>query len=856
MRSGICYAAILMVALAASAQAYDWTTNPGDGSPDNPYQIAAPEHLMAIGDNAALLDKHFVLMNNIVFDPDTNPAHVFTQALIAPYLGTGSPAFSGFFDGRGHQIENLKITSDGANVGLFGNIRGSGYNQVLVRGLTLLNPIISGPQRSGALAGMTEQCTLESTHVIGGTVSYPGGFLQGGLVGANFYTVIRDCTSSAQVSGNGMIGGLAGSNNSSALINCSATGNVTGSGSTVGGLVGNVQSWINPELIAHEEIVHCFAAGQVHADGDQCGGLIGFIKTGLVHASYASGTVTGNSKVGGLIGYVAKEVTNQTPSFSGPTTINGCFAAGSVQGQGNDIGGLVGRCEAVLVKDCYARGNTSSTAGGSVGGLIGLNIIRDNIVRCFSTGRATGVSLSGGLIGNYGGWVFLSFWDTQSSQLSQSDGGTGKTTAQMMSPETYRGWGDAVWVLNAGHDYPHLAWENNPGEPIVDEKSYSGCGTAFDPYQISTAGDLINAGFCPQDWDKYFVLTNDIVLDPANQNDLNVLYPNANFNRLGFGGLPFSGHFNGNFYSIAYPRHQNTGAAYNGLFGFLRGDGPDDVLVENLRIIHPVLAGNYAHGGLAGWLKDGKIARCGVEDCTLSLMGEYALDSANYFGGLVGYAKNANVTACYAEGVFDLGSRTMGGYGQGGLIGRVTDSTVHDSYAIGTFHSAGGWDGGFVGESWSSTMARCYAVPSVTSYTSIAGFVGNYSSSSFIRCYNRSGSGITTRGALPISESQMKQRTSFIGWDFLGESANGVNEIWRMCADGVDYPRLSWEFARSGDVACVDGVDMADLAALAAHWLTSAQLEPAAFNRAVDANGDEQIDLADFDVLAENWPAP
>lgn len=53
--------------------------------------------------------------------------------------------------------------------------------------------------------------------------------------------------------------------------------------------------------------------------------------------------------------------------------------------------------------------------------------------------------------------------------------------------------------------------------------------------------------------------------------------------------------------------------------------------------------------------------------------------------------------------------------------------------------------------------------------------------------YSSGGSGITT--------SKMKTRSTFTnaGWDFVGESANGTADIWKMNADGLDYPRLSWE---------------------------------------------------------------
>ena len=87
----------------STAFAYDWSTNPGDGSPGNPYQISEPNHLIAIGSNADLMDKHFILTNDIVFDPNNNPAHVFTMALIAPDISTNNgyqgTSFKGYFNG-------------------------------------------------------------------------------------------------------------------------------------------------------------------------------------------------------------------------------------------------------------------------------------------------------------------------------------------------------------------------------------------------------------------------------------------------------------------------------------------------------------------------------------------------------------------------------------------------------------------------------------------------------------------------------------------------------------------------------------------------------------------------------------
>ena len=44
-------------------------------------------------------------------------------------------------------------------------------------------------------------------------------------------------------------------------------------------------------------------------------------------------------------------------------------------------------------------------------------------------------------------------------------------------------------------------------------------------------------------------------------------------------------------------------------------------------------------------------------------------------------------------------------------------------------------------------------------------------------------------------------------------------DAWRMCTDGVAYPRLAWESAVNGDLACPDGVALEDFAGLAQRWL-------------------------------------
>ncbi|MDT8304003.1 MAG: hypothetical protein RQ760_21150 [Sedimentisphaerales bacterium] len=48
----------------------------------------------------------------------------------------------------------------------------------------------------------------------------------------------------------------------------------------------------------------------------------------------------------------------------------------------------------------------------------------------------------------------------------------------------------------------------------ANAKYSGGRGVTDDPYQIATAADLIALGEAPEDYDKHFILTADIDLDP------------------------------------------------------------------------------------------------------------------------------------------------------------------------------------------------------------------------------------------------------------------------------------------------------------------------------------------------------
>lgn len=186
------------------------------------------------------------------------------------------------------------------------------------------------------------------------------------------------------------------------------------------------------------------------------GGLIGYAWNCDVSNCYVDGTVIGNTWVGGLIGYAAASM-----------DISTCYSTGAVYSMDYG-GGLIGvtASATIGIANSYSRsyvGSTNDHTGGLVGAHLGGTI--DN---CYSTGFVEcivgGCSNMGGLIGDRtAGTVADSFWDTQTSQQAASDGGTGKTTAQMKTEATFTdaGWNfNTVWLMRSyiNDGYPSLHW--------------------------------------------------------------------------------------------------------------------------------------------------------------------------------------------------------------------------------------------------------------------------------------------------------------------------------------------------------------------------------------------------------------
>ena len=230
----------------------------GNGS----YTVTSADGLMNVAElvNGGKTDINITLDKNIdLTGKDWTP------------IGTSfDNSYTGTFDGGGHTITGLTITTKDQFVGLFGYLNRAG---------TVKNVVMEGIQ-------------ITSNHMFGNT---------GGVAGFSWGT-IENCSVSGSVSGTKFVGGVVGAQKAGSITGCSSSATVKGT-VDVGGVAG--EKW--------GSMTACYATGNVTLEIDPArniagGGLVGFNGGSSVLACYATGNVTstgssdGNVHIGGFLG--------------------------------------------------------------------------------------------------------------------------------------------------------------------------------------------------------------------------------------------------------------------------------------------------------------------------------------------------------------------------------------------------------------------------------------------------------------------------------------------------------------------------------------------------------------------------
>jgi len=349
-------------------------------------------------------------------------------------------------------------------------------------------------------------------------------------------------------------------------------------------------------------------------------------------------------------------------------------------------------------------------------------------------------------------------------------------------------------------------------------KYSGGDGSEANPYRISNAQYMNDIGLHQEDWGSHFVMVNDINLAQFTGTQFNIIgFLDANF--IEPNHQPFTGIFDGNghvIFDFTYHTDEDFGV---GLFGFV--EGPNAV-IKNLRMERCDVNSmdSYNVGCLLGANAEGAVLNCSVKG---TVSGEQSIglltgvnvgiisnchvtgivDGNNSAGGLVG-TNAGTILDCYTAGIV-RGNND----GTGGLVGlnAFGDGIVSNCYS--TTNIYGDKDiGGLVGMHNTFTflgrsiISNCYASGHVYGNDYVGGLIGSGDSGSYEACFwdldiNPGLNGIgnlTDPNVIGETTENMQKENTFTsaGWDFVGETANGSNDIWWI-HKGKDYPRLWWE---------------------------------------------------------------
>jgi len=705
----------------------------GSGTVGDPFQIATANQL----NNVRLLPvAHFKQTADIDLG-------------VAPY-NTGDgwvpiAQFNGTFNGNGHTISNLFVNPAVNqpppvidNLGLFARV-GTNAITATLENMTLINPFVTNGDNVGALAGVLGSAHLTNVHVVGGSVT----------------SVSSDPLRSF---GSTNVGGLAG--------------------------VGAISILRGTDLLS-------------------------ITKSSTVEMTITSTSSLHNTTAGGLVGWLN---TNSTISDS--------YTANKVRG-GKDAGGLVGLFWGIITNS-YSSSNVDHGSSGVAG--------------------VQGTEKTGGLVGDsFRGWSgivtinnsYFNYDSTSSKPSTNNIYGDSLNTTQMRQQASYTGWDFTnTWRINEGVASPGF-WFFSYTNGVFP----GGLGTQAYPYQVATAAQLDNVRHYLS---SHFKQTADIDLNAAPYNTgqgwVPIGIPTQYF---GDPGINFTGSFDGGNHTISNLMINRNNTKGVGLFGSVLGatlknmtltnpvvtgnqqvaalagyvygdvtwgvaDPPGQALLRNIVVTNPKVTGYSDVGALVGTMGDG-----GESESETVIRDSYASGgsikaTSNNAGGLAGSMWGGTITASYSTGMEINATVT----GAGGVAGKMDYATITASYSTGmkisspgagglvgiVYHRAriencyainhvtGSLSGGLFGLASSTTITTSYSA-SVATGSNSAGLVAAAAGNTAITnsYYNSDSTSTATAYGTPLTTAQMKQKSSFTGFDF--------DQTW-FIHQGVGFPDL------------------------------------------------------------------
>jgi len=437
--------AFLLITIGSSAQ----TATPptvGDGSSDNPYEVATLENLYWIAEDDSRWGYHYLQTADIDASATVSWSDGEGWEPIGSYISwdNNSP-FSGAYNGAGFVIDGLFINRPEDNrQGLFGYVRGA-----VLRNIALDNVSINGNSYVGAIAGWVDEVLLEgifASGTINGT-SFIGGLLGVMSVDSKLYFGHNECV-------------------------------VNANGDYAGGITGN---------LSMAYIYDSYSDAGAVTGNSYVGGIAGFTGMSSIRRSYNISDVNGINNVGGLVGY-SQDYDNISSSFN-EGNVTGLLKVGGVVGAAGDGSNF---------SNLYNKGVVSGES--EVAGIIGWAGSAITISNCYNVGLTIGDLNTNGILGyveGSGNSINNSYWNVETTDQS-SGGGAGAvelSTEQMKMQASYNTWDFAdIWGILEGVSYPFFKWQKVAIEIIKE-----GNGTIIPEGQVLvTVGEDLTLSITPE----------------------------------------------------------------------------------------------------------------------------------------------------------------------------------------------------------------------------------------------------------------------------------------------------------------------------------------------------------------------
>lgn len=710
----------------------------------------------------------------------TPPANTWTP------IGDSNNYFAGNFDGQEHAVSGMYINTDTSYKGLFGYSKSDLTIPNTLQNLDIIDSYVKGNNKVGGVAGYLYNTNIINCYNsgqvngkddVGGVAGYIRGNMEscyntgfvsgsdyvGGLAGYLYYgNDFTSCYNIGSVSGNDYVGGIIGYSSQSDIASCYNIGSVVSGGYYAGGMIGNS---------LYSDITNCYNIGSV-SGSSYVGGMTGKVYSGSINYSYNTGSISGK----GITAYLAYTTITNCYYLDSCASDNGygtakdasAFSSGEVSqllqasqsspvwGQttlsGSELPLLIefntnALCvhqilfynTASLIKTAYALdGETIDlpTVSKVNDTFTGWNTVADGTGTTFTSTTAVTSDIT-----LYAQWAS----SASCTVTFDKNGGTTDASPTTMVVTSGNKVGSLPTAPSRG-GYTFAGWNtlaNGSGAAFKATTVVTANITVYAQWTIIPSGTVWN-GTADTSW--YESNLNEFTINNASQ-----LAGLAQLTRSGNNFQAKTVKLGANILLNEADSYANEWTPISGFWGTFDGQG---------HTISGVYYNSLIMGDYIGLFSSVGSQTIVATIKNLGVINSY-IEGMDYVGGLVGYARQANIINCYTSGVRICGRNNVGGLAGyirgniencyntcpllgckvGGLVGQLEYGSVKNSYNTGNVASylvesiyrdqIFSMAGGIAGATDNSNISNCYNT----------GYISGVNSSVSGICPN--GSGIT-----------------------------------------------------------------------------------------------------------------